>query len=63
MTYLAGSHVLRSWPGIRVKAVGQPLSTAKKPLGNAQRLLESLWAFLKVYWKAGGKCPILAVSQ
>jgi hypothetical protein len=28
-----------------------------KPLGNAQRLLESLWASLKGYWKATGKCP------
>ncbi len=29
----------------------------EKPLGNAQRLLESLWAILKGYWKAAGKCP------
>jgi hypothetical protein len=33
-----------------LKAVGQPL-------GNAQRLLESLWAILKGYRKAAGKCP------
>jgi hypothetical protein len=29
----------------------------RKPLGKAQRLLESLWAILKGYWKAAGKCP------
>jgi hypothetical protein len=28
-----------------------------KRLGNAQRLLGSLWAILKEYWKAAGKCP------
>jgi hypothetical protein len=28
-----------------------------KLLGNAQRLLESLWAILKEYRKAAGKCP------
>jgi hypothetical protein len=28
-----------------------------KPLGNAQRLLESLWEILKGYRKAAGKCP------
>jgi hypothetical protein len=28
-----------------------------KPLGNAQGLLESLWAILKGYRKAAGKCP------
>ncbi len=33
------------------------------PLGNAQRLLESLWAILKGYWKAAGKCPNTAISQ
>jgi hypothetical protein len=27
-------------------------------LGNAQRLLESLWAILIGYWKAAGKCQI-----
>jgi hypothetical protein len=28
-----------------------------KPLGNAQRLLDSHWAILKGYWTAVGKCP------
>jgi hypothetical protein len=28
-----------------------------KPLGNAQRLLESLWEILKGYRKAARKCP------
>jgi hypothetical protein len=27
------------------------------PLGNAQRLLGSLWEILKGYRKAAGKCP------
>ena len=44
-----------------LKAIGQPLGTAKKgigkPLGNAQRLLDSFWAILRGYWKAAGKCP------
>jgi hypothetical protein len=45
-----------------LKAVGQPLSTVlvkgiRKPLGNAQRLLESLLAILKGYRKAAGKGP------
>jgi hypothetical protein len=39
------------------KASGQFLKGIGKPLGNAQRLLESLWAILKGYWKAAGKCP------
>jgi hypothetical protein len=39
-----------------LKAVGQPKGIGK-PLGNAQRLLESLWASLEGYWKAAGKCP------
>jgi hypothetical protein len=53
-----------------LKAVGQPLSTAKKgigkPLGNAQRILESLWAILKRYREVGkplGNAQIPAVSQ
>jgi hypothetical protein len=29
----------------------------RKPLGNGQRLLESLWAIFKRYRKAAGKCP------
>jgi hypothetical protein len=28
-----------------------------KPLGNAQKILESLRAILKGYRKAAGKCP------
>ncbi len=27
-----------------------------KPLGNAQRLMDSLWTILRWYWKAAGKC-------
>jgi hypothetical protein len=27
------------------------------PLGNAHRLLDSLWAVLKGYWKTIVKCP------
>ncbi len=36
MTYLAGSHVLRSWPGIRLKGATRPKSTMHEqycPLG------------------------------
>jgi hypothetical protein len=39
-----------------LKAVGQPKGIGK-PLGNAQRLLESLWSSLEGYQKAAGKCP------
>jgi hypothetical protein len=39
-----------------LKAVEKPLGTAK-PLGNAQRLLGSLWEILKGCRKAAGKCP------
>jgi hypothetical protein len=31
--------------------------SVRKLLGNAQRLLDSLWAILKEYRKAAGKCP------
>jgi hypothetical protein len=46
--------------GMLSKVIRQPLGDAKsmgKPLGNAQRLLDSLWAILKGYWKAVAKCP------
>jgi hypothetical protein len=32
-------------------------------MGNAQRLLESLWAILKEYRKAAGNAHIPAASQ
>jgi hypothetical protein len=38
-------------------AAGKYSKGVGKPLGNAQRLLESLWAILKEYRKAAGKCP------
>jgi hypothetical protein len=42
-----------------LKAVGQPSGhwSIEKPLGDAQRLLESLWAIPKVYMKATRKYP------
>jgi hypothetical protein len=33
------------------------LKAVEQPLGNAQRLLASLWEILKRYRKASGKCP------
>jgi hypothetical protein len=38
-------------------AAGKWSKGVGKPLGNAQRLLGSLWAILKGYRKATGKCP------
>jgi hypothetical protein len=53
VTMLSESH----WEML-LKAVAQCLALPKgigKPLGNAQRLLESLWAILNGYRKAAGK--------
>jgi hypothetical protein len=33
------------------------IKSFRQPLGNTQRLLESLWAILKWYRKSTGKCP------
>jgi hypothetical protein len=38
-------------------AAGKCSKGVGKPLGNAQRLLESLWAIIKEYRKAARKCP------
>ncbi len=38
-------------------AAGKCSKGVGKPLGNAQRLLDSLWAIPKEYRKAAGKCP------
>jgi hypothetical protein len=52
---------------VLLKAVRQPLGTCGKGigklLGNAQRLLESLWAILKGYRKLLGNDQISVVSQ
>jgi hypothetical protein len=46
-----------------LKTIGQPLGTAtvkqyrKALLGSDRRLLDSLWAILKGYWKAIRKYP------
>jgi hypothetical protein len=49
-----------------LKAVGQPLGTAKRVEESrweiAQRLLNSLWAILIGYRKVIGKCPKFAPS-
>jgi hypothetical protein len=55
------THFSRQWLGTALRgcwtATGKYSKGVGKPLGNAQRLLKSLWAILKEHRKAAGKCP------